>query len=257
MVNSIGDEVCRPAYRNLLVAYLAERADQLCAEHKDRFEENPMRLLDCKRGACVAATEHAPRLMDHLCEPCAVHFERVRARLDASGTTYEIETRLVRGQDYYTGTTFEFESLALEGAQLGLGGGGRYDGFAEALGGPSTPGIGFGLGVERLLLACQAEGVAPGRAARSGLDVFVIDTTGGEVARRFTSELRAGGIATDRAYDDRSFKAQMRSAIRSGARFALVAEPDGLTLRTLQEKGAAEPLTLETAVACIKERLAS
>src|SRR5205823_4946933 len=142
----------------------------------------------CKRPACVRATADAPRMVDHLCEPCREHFARVQAGLRVLGIEFDIEPRLVRGLDYYTRTTFEFQAEALETAQNGIGGGGRYDGLTEALGGPPTPGIGFGIGVERVLLACDAEGVFT--APEALVDVFVVDTTGGEVAVRVTHALR-------------------------------------------------------------------
>src|SRR5204862_750067 len=182
-----------------------------------------LRVLDCKRAACVTATVDAPRMVDHLCDPCREHFSRVQAGLGELGVDFTIEPRLVRGLDYYTRTTFEFQAPALEAAQNGIGGGGRYDGLAEQLGGPPTPGIGFGSGIERLLLACDAEGVFPPPDAT--VDVFVIDTTGGEAARDVTAELRAAGVSAGRAFDNRSWKAQMKAAQRSGARFAVSIEP--------------------------------
>src|SRR5439155_19647262 len=132
----------------------------------------------CKRPPCIDATKDAPRQIDHLCDPCRQHFDRVKVGLDALGIAYDIDTRLVRGLDYYTRTTFEFAGEALESAQDASGGGGRYDALVEQLGGPSTPAIGFGLGIERILLACDAEGVFATPAA--AIDVFVLDTTGGE-----------------------------------------------------------------------------
>jgi histidyl-tRNA synthetase len=166
------------------------------------------------------ATGTAPRLVDNLCEPCAAHFARVRAGLDSLGVTYVLQPRLVRGLDYYTRTTFELAAEALDSAQNAVGGGGRYDKLAEALGGPATPGIGFGLGIERLLLAADAEGVFP--VPESAVDVWVIDTTGGTAALALTHELRAAGISADRSFDARSMKSQFKSADRSGARLALV-----------------------------------
>jgi histidyl-tRNA synthetase len=257
MVNTIGDAVCRPAYRELLVAHVAAREADLCDEHRDRWRDNPMRLFDCKRAPCRAATEDAPRLIDHLCDPCRRHFDRTRAGLDAQKIEYRIETRLIRGQDYYNRTTFEYESTALDQAQLALGGGGRYDGFVEALGGPPTPGIGFGLGIERILLAVQAEdgGRAP-RTDGSRLDVFVVDTTDGALhAAVITHDLRGAGIRTDRAYDHRSYNAQMKVAMRSGARLALVVEDAGWSVRTLIEKGEAAPIDPSAAVDELRRRL--
>ena len=220
LINSLGDPVCRPAYLDSLLAYLEERRESLCDEHRTRWAENPLRVLDCKREKCREATRNAPRMVDALCGPCAEHFERVQDGLGALGIPFAIETRLVRGLDYYTRTTFEVQASALESAQNGIGGGGRYDGLVELLGGPPTPGIGFGTGVERVLLACDAEGVFPVPA--SPVQVFVVDSAGGEEARDLTAELRRAGVACDRAYDGRSMKAQFRAADRSGARLAVV-----------------------------------
>ena len=218
LLNSLGDDVCRPAYLEALRAFLAGAS--LCDEHLATYEVNPLRVLDCKRETCRVATDTAPRLVDNLCEPCAAHFARVRAGLDSLGVTYVLQPRLVRGLDYYTRTTFELAAEALDSAQNAVGGGGRYDKLAEALGGPATPGIGFGLGIERLLLAADAEGVFP--VPESAVDVWVIDTTGGTAALALTHELRAAGISADRSFDARSMKSQFKSADRSGARLALV-----------------------------------
>ena len=230
-INSMGDAVCRPAYLDLLRGYLADRQEELCPEHRDRLGANPLRVLDCKREECRRATADAPPLIDHLCEPCRAHFDRVRAGLGTLDVPYQIDHRLVRGFDYYTRTTFEFSSMALESAQNGIGGGGRYDGMVEMLGGPPTPGIGFGLGIERILLACDAEGVFA--VDPVPLDAFVVDTTGGDVARDLTAELRRSGLRADRAFDGRSLKSQMKAADRSGARVALIVGPDELAAGTV------------------------
>jgi len=239
-LNSMGDSICRPAYLDLLRAYLASRYTQLCGEHRDRSEANPLRVLDCKLDACCAATVDAPRLVDHLCDPCRAHFERVRSGFEALAVPYDLDHRLVRGFDYYTRTTFEFSSAALESAQNGIGGGGRYDGLVEMLGGPPTPGIGFGIGIERVLLACDAEGSFP--VVPAPLDAFVVDTTGGTVARDLTAALRGAGLSADRAFDDRSMKAQLKLADRSGAVVALIVGPDEVdsgtvSLRPLRTAG--------------------
>jgi histidyl-tRNA synthetase len=239
-LNSMGDGVCRPGYLDILSRYLTEHRDELCPEHQDRLESNPLRVLDCKRPACREATEKAPAISDHLCDPCRAHFARVCAGLDALGVPYEFDHRLVRGFDYYTRTTFEFSSQALEAAQNGIGGGGRYDGLVEMLGGPPTPGIGFGIGIERLLLACDAEGVYP--VSPEALDAFVVDVAGGEWARDITDSLRRAGLRADRAFDGRSMKSQLKSADRSGATIAVIIGPDEMaaglvTIRPLRREG--------------------
>jgi len=218
LLNSLGDEVCRPPYLDALREFLT--VQELCDEHAGTYEKNPLRVLDCKRDICRAATDDAPRLVDLLCEPCAAHFARVQAGLDSLGVAYALQPRLVRGLDYYTRTTFELAAEALDSAQNAVGGGGRYDKLAEALGGPATPGIGFGMGIERLMLACDAEGVFP--APASTVDVWVVDATGGSAALALTHELRAAGVSADRSFDGRSMKSQFKSADRSGARLALV-----------------------------------
>jgi histidyl-tRNA synthetase len=235
LLNSLGDDACRPAYLDALRSFLGGQT--LCDEHTQTFTANPLRVLDCKREVCVSATADAPRLVDNLCAPCAAHFARVRAGLDALGVSYQLQPRLVRGLDYYTRTTFELAAESLDSAQNAVGGGGRYDKLAEELGGPPTPGIGFGLGIERLLLACDAEGAFPGPT--STVDVWVVDTTGGSAALSLTHELRTAGIAADRSFDSRSMKAQFKAADRSGARFALVvgeqeAASSTVTLRDLR-----------------------
>ncbi len=236
LLNSLGDSVCRPGYRELLRAYLDERRGELCDEHKVRLDENPLRVLDCKTPSCMAATADAPRQLDHLCAPCQAHFDRVRAGLDALGIPYRIDSRLVRGLDYYTRTTFEYVALALESAQNAVGGGGRYDGLVGEMGGPDTPAIGFALGLERVLLACDAEGVLSVQETHVLLDVFVVDFAGGDAARDLTAMLRAAGIRADRAWDGRSPKAQLKAADRSGARLALIVGPDEAAAGTVAIK---------------------
>jgi histidyl-tRNA synthetase len=234
-LHSMGDGTCKPGYVALLGAFLAERADRLCPAHRARHLENPLRVLDCKSPECRAATEDAPRFLDHLCDPCAAHLARVRQGLGALGVPYTIDHRLVRGFDYYTRTTFEFAADALDAAQNGVGGGGRYDGLVELLGGEPTPGIGFGTGIERVLLACDAEGVLSTSSVQAArpLQAYVIDTAGGESAVALTAELRRAGLRADRAFDARSMKSQIKSADRSGALVALVVGPHELEAGTI------------------------
>ncbi len=237
-INSMGDAACRPAYLDALRGHLAAHAAELCGEHAPRWEQNPLRVLDCKQPACRAATESAPALTDHLCQPCAEHFARVVDGLDAAGIAWTLDRRLVRGFDYYTRTIFEFASTSLDSANDAIGGGGRYDGLVELLGGPKTSGIGFGSGVERLLLACDAEGTfaVPEQAP----EVFVVDVTGGTAARDLVLALRRSGLRAERSYDARSMKAQLKAADRSGAPVALIigdaeAAAGSVTIRDLRD----------------------
>ena len=198
---------------------------------------NPLRVLDSKRREDASVVAEAPLLADHLSEAAAEHFARVQDGLRAVGVPFTVSPRLVRGLDYYVRTTFEIQSSALDAAQSAIGGGGRYDGLVEQLGGDPTPGIGFALGVERTLLACDAEGAFT--LGETGVDVFVVDTTGGLEALTLTHELRRAGVAADRAFENRSMKSQMKAADRSGARFALLVGTDErdageVTLRDLR-----------------------
>ena len=224
LLNSMGTRADRTRYVDALRTWLEARVGDLAEDDRAKVATNPMRVLDSKRKETREAVADAPRITDHLSDEAGAHFERVRAGLAALGITYVLEPRLVRGLDYYTHTTFEFQSSALDAAQSTILGGGRYDGLAEDLGGPATPGIGFGSGIERALLACDAEGVFP--APESTVDVFVVDAVSGEsagiAARDLTTELRRAGLRADRAYDGRSMRAQMKAAHRSGAKVALL-----------------------------------
>lgn len=219
-ITSLGDDTCRPTYRKLLQDFLF-RLD-LDDATRARAEINPLRVLDDKRPEVRAMTAEAPVMLDHLSDAAKQHFDTVLAHLDAVGVPYVINPRMVRGLDYYTKTTFEFVHDGL-GAQSGIGGGGRYDGLMRQLGGQDLSGIGFGLGVDRTLLALQAEGVAPGPTTR--VDVFCVPL--GDRAKRdlaiLAAQLRAAGLRVDLAYGDRGVKGAMRAADRSGAALALVA----------------------------------
>jgi histidyl-tRNA synthetase len=221
LVNSMGDEESRARYRTVLLDYLRSHADLLGAD-MERAEANPLRILDSKRDDWFEMLEHAPQLGEYLTDASARHFERAQEGLRALAIDFTIAPRLVRGFDYYTGIAFEFVSDALEAAQSTVCGGGRYDRLVEQMGGPPTPGIGFGVGIERLLIACSYEHVDPA-AGRSGLDVFVVDAVGdGRLASVLVHELRDAGLAADRAYGGRSVRKQWGAADRSGARFGVM-----------------------------------
>ncbi len=223
LVNSMGDAESRPVYLAALRAYLLDHAPALGDEFRERVEQNPLRVLDAKTPAWQAVLDGAPRLDQHLGPAARDHFAAVQAGLTALGIGFECAPRLVRGFDYYTSTTFEFVSDALDAAQNAIGGGGRYDRLAEDMGGPPTPSIGFGIGIERVLIALAAEGADAGSvAALPALDAFVVDAAGGGVATVVVGELREAGLAADRAYGGRSVKAQWKLADRSGARYAVM-----------------------------------
>jgi histidyl-tRNA synthetase len=222
LVNSMGDPETRSRYRDVLLAYWRAHAEVLGAEMA-RAEANPLRVLDSKRPDWQDMIEAAPQIGDYLTDRAAADFETVQQGLHALRIDFEIEPRLVRGLDYYTGTTFEFQSDALDGAQNGIGGGGRYDGLVEQMGGKPTAGIGFGIGIERVLIACDAEEVFA--AAEPALDVFVIDIVGGIAGVTLVSELRAEGLSADRAYGNRSAKKQWGAADRAGARWGVMLGP--------------------------------
>lgn len=218
-ITTLGCAECRPPYRALLQDFL-ETLD-LDEETRERARVNPLRVLDDKRPDVQRQLEAAPLQAHHVCEACATHYGLVRTYLDTLGVRYVEWPRLVRGLDYYTRTTFEFDHPLL-GAQSGIGGGGRYDGLMAQLGGSPLSGIGFGLGTDRTMLACEAEGLAVGEPSRC--DVFLVAM--GAEAKRFAvglaGRLRAAGVRTDMAFGDRALKGSMKAADRSGARFAII-----------------------------------
>ncbi len=218
-INSMGDAESRARYRAVLLEHWRAHA-ALLGDEMARAEKNPLRILDSKVPSWQDAIDAAPRLADHLSDASARQFEHVQAGLRALGVEFEIAPRLVRGFDYYTATVFEFQSDALAGAQNGIGGGGRYDRLAEEMGGPPSPAIGFGSGIERVLLACDAEGVL--RAPDARVDVFVVDAVGDVDATVLLHELRGAGLRADRAFGGRSVKKQWSAADRAGARFGIM-----------------------------------
>jgi histidyl-tRNA synthetase len=222
-VNSMGDADTRARYREVLLAYWHTHASLIGAD-MERAEANPLRILDSKREDWSDMLEHAPQLGEYLSDASAAHFARVQEGLRSLGIPFEIAPRLVRGFDYYTATVFELASGALNAAQNAIGGGGRYDKLAQEMGGPEAPSIGFGSGIERLLLACDAEGVLPVPSAR--VDAFVVDLVGIPDAALLLAELRESGLSADRAYGGRSPKKQFSAADRSGARWAVIIGAD-------------------------------
>jgi histidyl-tRNA synthetase len=219
-INSMGDDADRASYVEVLRDYLLARGAGLGDVFRERVATNPLRVLDSKDPDWQDVIEHAPQITESLGEHARTHFEAVQHGLDRLGIAHGINPRLVRGLDYYTSTTFEFASQALDAAQNGIGGGGRYDKLVEQMGGKPTPGIGFGIGIERVLIACAAEDVVPGAVPTA--DVFVVGLDNSTEVTLLVTELREDGMRAERTYGDRSVKAQMKVADRSGARYAVI-----------------------------------
>ncbi len=222
-LNSVGDRVCRPRYVQALVDYYRPLYDDLCQDCKVRFTKNPLRLLDCKLPQDQPKIAGAPKILDYLCEECAAHFAEVRRLLEAEDIAYVIDPLLVRGLDYYMRTAFE--AVPQEGAsrrQSAVGGGGRYDGLAELLGGRSTPGIGFGAGMERIIEFMQEQKIQPPAEPGPIAYVAYVGAEAKAEAVRLTAELRRAGIPALLSLGDRTLKAQMRQANGSGAHYALL-----------------------------------
>jgi len=231
LLNSLGEPDDRARYTAALAAHFEANLDALSAESQQTLQRNPLRVLDSKRAQDAEIVAGAPHIADFYSDAAAAHFAAVQDGLGALDIPFVLDSKLVRGLDYYRRTTFEYQGATLDSAQNALGGGGRYDGLAEDLGGPATPGIGFALGVDRTLLACDDEGVfgPPPHA----VDVFVVDTTGGREALMITDEVRAAGLRADRAYENRSMKSQMKAADRSGAAIAVLVGSDELAAGTV------------------------
>jgi histidyl-tRNA synthetase len=260
-LGSLGCRHCRPAYRELLVAFLRGIEGALCTDCRARIDTNPLRVLDCKKEGCRTVTAGAPSQLDHLDEECRHHFETVKTLLDDRGVAYTVDPRMVRGLDYYERTTFEVLSDDL-GAQDALGGGGRYDGLAEMLGGAKRiPAVGYAAGIERILIALEAAGEDLVFEPRTEVALVPV----GEEARRvlfgLADELRRAGVAAHIDLAGRSVRAQMREANRLGARMALIAGDDELaggniTLKDLADSSE-RTVPLAGAVEAVFERLAS
>jgi histidyl-tRNA synthetase len=221
VLNSVGDASCRPAYVAKLQEALRKVAAALCADCQRRVETNPLRVLDCKVPEDQAAIESLPRITDHLCAPCGEHFGEVKRQLELLGIPYRLSPRLVRGLDYYVRTTFEVTSDAL-GAQSSILGGGRYDGLVKQLGGPDVAGIGFAIGLERLV------SLVPPRGAEPRCDVFLMPLAEGSLdeALRLQKRLRAAGLSVLLDPEGRSFKSRMKQADKLGARYAAILGDD-------------------------------
>ncbi len=221
-INSIGCPQCRPGFRAKLVAHLNQRLDSLCDDCRRRASSNPLRALDCKNSQCRSAVQDAPSILDNLCPDCASHFAAVQKQLDALGVPYQLNRFMVRGLDYYTRTTFEFLTADL-GAQAAVAAGGRYDGLIEQLGGPKNmPGIGFALGMERLVLLMEQQAAQYLAADHTDLFVAALGDKAVAACASLVHKLRKLGLCAAMDYSSRSLKAQMKQADRLKARFVLI-----------------------------------
>ncbi len=225
-LNSIGCPTCRKAYRQALQDYFRPHLEQLCKTCQDRFERNPLRILDCKSEICQKIGENAPSILDYLCADCEAHFAQVKEMLTAADIPYEIDPRLVRGLDYYTRTAFEIQAGTI-GAQSAVCGGGRYDGLIEEIGGNHIPGVGFALGLERLFNVLNAQGDDIEVEQQLDAYVLVAGVQGSAAAAfRLACQLRQAGFNVEMDYADKSFKAQMKAANRMNAAYAIIIGED-------------------------------
>ena len=255
-LSSLGDSECRPAYREKLQEFL--RKLPLDEETQHRAEINPLRVLDDKRPEVQDMLVDAPLLLDHLSDSSREHFETVKGLLDDFGVSYTINPKLVRGLDYYTKTCFEFVHEGL-GAQSGIGGGGRYDGLMAQLGGQELSGIGFGLGVDRTLLAMEAEGASAGSPRRVDVYGIPLGADAKRVLANVINDLRSAGMSADMSYGDRGLKGAMKGASRSGARYSLVLgeqelEDNNVAVRDMESHDQ-ETVSLDSVKAYLEERL--
>ncbi|MBP1757669.1 MAG: histidyl-tRNA synthetase, partial [Firmicutes bacterium] len=243
-INSIGCPVCRAAYNELLKDHIRPHLATMCPTCNERFEKNPLRIIDCKEKQCQPVTKSAPALLDHLCPDCQTHFDGLCRQLDELGIAYTVDRGIVRGLDYYTRTVFEFVSEHV-GTQGTICGGGRYDGLVESIDGPHTPGIGFALGVERLLMELNAQGVTVAASPVPLIYIAGLGDAAGAKARQLVFALRKAGIQAEVDLMNRSLKAQMKYASKIGVRFTLVLGDDEIARGTGQLKAMATSTSSE------------
>ena len=250
-LNSTGCPKCRPNYVSVLVDYYQDKRDVICDDCKRRLERNPLRVLDCKAEQCQPVIAGAPNIRDHLCEDCRTHFDQLLQYLDNAGIEYDINPRLVRGLDYYTKTVFEVWVQGI-GSQNALCGGGRYDGLIEELGGPPTPGIGFGSGIERLVLTLQEQGIEVPPAPKPDVLLVHLGSEAKAEAVRLVSELRHKAVPALVTYGQKSLRAQLRDANRAGVQVAVIIGEEELQKGVVQlkwlDKGTQETVPREEAV---------
>ncbi len=239
-LNSIGCSNCRPKYLDSLKAYYSQHKESLCPDCKRRLAINPLRLLDCKRPSCTPLTERASKSIDYLCQDCAEHFEQLTKFLKLLNIPFSLAHRLVRGLDYYTRTVFEISPEGETGAQVAIGGGGRYDNLIEQLGGKPTPAVGFASGIERLVLNLKKQNVAVPAQSLPKVFVAYLGKEAKEEALKLISHLRGGGINVIGTFSERSLKAQLKQANVSGARYTVIIGEDEVRSKTVVLRNMAE-----------------
>lgn len=254
-INSCGCPECRPKYHTALKAYFKERMNDLCPTCRDRLERNPMRILDCKSSVCKDIAKDAPIICDYWCDDCVAHFEKLKSHLDAFGIAYVVDPHIVRGLDYYTNTVFEFITDCI-GAQSTICGGGRYNGLVETLGGPATAGLGFGSGLERLLLTMEAQGIEIPNSDVPDIFFATMGERAEMIASKLTFDLRGQGFAAERDTLGRSLKAQMKYADKIGARLSVVIGDDEvdtgkITVKNMQDGEKTECALDATAISAL------
>ena len=258
LLNSVGTTQDRTRYVEALREYLEKRKDNLSTETQETLVSNPLRVLDSKRAEDIEVISEAPSILEHLSDQATSHFDKVQEGLQKLEIPYSVTPNLVRGLDYYVQTTFEFTTKSINAAQDAIGGGGRYDGLAAEMGAPETHGVGFALGLDRTLMACEAEKTFIG--PEQLLQIYVVDTTGGENSLVITDQLRQKGFKVDRSFGDRSMKAQMKAADKSGAKIALIIGEDEVekgvvTIRDLRGEEGQEEIASDSIIANLEKRL--
>ncbi len=253
-LNSIGCPECRKVYHDSLKKYFNDKTDKLCDTCKGRLEKNPMRILDCKCPTCQEIAKDAPRMLDYICDDCHTHFESLKCRLDDMGIKYQIDTGIVRGLDYYTKTVFEFVCNSI-GAQGTVCGGGRYDGLCQELGGVKLSGLGFGMGMTRLIAVLENAGFEFPQPAHPQIYIASIGERASRVALQLTSQLRDGGIAAECDIVGRSLKAQMKYADKIHAEYTVVLGDDECESKVCKLRNMATGDSEETMLECIKDIL--
>ena len=251
-INSIGCPECRAEYRKALVEYFKKREDKLCKLCRERLNVNPLRVLDCKDPDCDGDIDGAPVITDYLCDDCAAHFEQVKALLNESGVNFTVNPRIVRGLDYYNGIVFEFVSSDI-GAQGTVCGGGRYDGLAAQMGGSPICGLGFGMGLERLLLLLEKQGLMPESAGRARVFIGSMGEKAEKEAFRLALELRRKGVAAEYDSVGRSVKAQMKYADKIGAEYTVVLGDSELEAGSCRVKRMSDGETKDVALSALAD----